>query len=99
MANETQEKGAQKVKRASAKKREMQDQKRRLQNRSFRSQVRSTIKQFRESVASGDKEKQKAVLTSVYSLVDKGVNRSIFKRNKANRIKARLTAYLHAKTQ
>ena len=99
MANETQEKVVPKVKRATAQKRELQDQKKRLQNRAFRSQVRSTIKQFRDSIASGDKEKQRAALTSVYSLVDKGVNRSIFKRNKASRIKARLTAYMHAKTQ
>src|SRR5690242_19136482 len=99
MANESQEKVAPKVKRATAKKRELQDKRKRLQNRAFRSQVRTTIRQFREGIASRDAEKQKAALAAVYSLVDKGVNRSIFKRNKASRIKARLTAYMHAKTQ
>ena len=99
MANETQEKTASKAKQPTAKKRELQDARKRLQNRAFRSRVRSTIKQLKDSIASGDKEKQKVALAAVYSLVDKGVNRSVFKRNKASRIKARLTAYMHAKTQ
>ncbi len=100
MANEAQQKEeGKKTKRTSAKKREIQDQRKRLQNRAFRSEVRSMIKQFRDCVESKDSEKQKACLASVYSLVDKGVNRAIFKRNKANRIKARLTAAMYAKTK
>ena len=98
MANETQEKKEEKkVKQATAKKRELQDQRKRVQNRAYRSQVRSTIKQFKESLTSGNEEQQKKALATAYSLVDKGVNKSIFKRNKASRIKARLTARMHAK--
>jgi small subunit ribosomal protein S20 len=91
------EKKVQKTKISSAKKREVQDIKKRVANRAFRSKVRSAIKIFTDSVTEGNKEKQMAALSEVYSLVDKGVNKSIFKRNKANRIKERLTARLHAK--
>ncbi len=97
MANENQDK-SKKAKLATCKKREQQDKRKRLQNRAFRSQVRTVIKQLRQCIASNNQEEQKALLGTVYSLVDKAVNRSIFKRNKANRIKARLTAYMHAKT-
>lgn len=97
MSNDGQEKKNVKVKRPTAQKREIQDAKKRLLNRSFRSEVRSAIKALRESVQQNNKDAQKAALSTVYSLVDKGVNKSIFKRNKASRIKARLTAYMHSK--
>jgi small subunit ribosomal protein S20 len=85
-----------KTKRATAKKRELQDAKKRLANRAFRSEVRSAVREFREGIAKNDKEMQKAGLSRIYSLVDKGVKKSIFKQNKASRIKARLTAYMHS---
>ena len=97
MANDTQDK-AKKAKIASCKKRELQDARKRLQNRAFKSQIRSTIKLVRDAAQSGDQAQQKQALSTIFSLVDKAVNRSIFKRNKANRIKARLTAYMHSKT-
>jgi small subunit ribosomal protein S20 len=97
MANEK-EKEVKQAKRSSAKKRQLQDQKKRLRNRAFRSEVRTIIKQFRETVSSGSSEQLKALLARAFSLMDKGVNKSIFKRNKANRIKARLVARLHACT-
>jgi len=85
-----------KTKRATAKKRELQDAKKRLANRAFRGEVRSAIREFREGITQGNKDMQKASLSRIYSLVDKGVKKSIFKQNKASRIKARLTAYMHA---
>lgn len=99
MANETQsgEGKTAKAKRASCKKRELQDAKKRVANKAFRARVRTVIKEMRESVSSGDKAKQKEALNKAYSLLDKGVNNGIFKRNKASRTKARLTAYMHAK--
>lgn len=87
-----------KTKRSTAQKRQIQDQKKRVRNRAFRSQVRTAVRQFREGIASNDSDKLRAALSEIYSLVDKGVNKSILKRNQASRIKARLTAALHAKT-
>ena len=97
MAEEAKEKeAAKKTKRPSAQKREMQDKKRRLVNRAFRAECRSAIRHLREGIQAGNKEQQKAALSNVYSLLDKGVKKSIFKKNKANRLKARLTAFVRA---
>lgn len=70
------------VKRPTPLKRDIQNEKKRLQNRSFRASVMTAIR------ALDGKDK----LGEIYSLVDKGVKRGIFKANKAARIKSRLTA-------
>ena len=87
------EKEKQKVtKRTSAQKREGQDKKRRLANRAYRGEIRGAIRELRSSLESGKKDALKACLSTVFSLLDKGVKKSIIKKNKANRLKARLTA-------
>lgn len=78
-------------------KRDMQNEKRRLRNKSFKSSVRSAIRQFDESVQKGDAAAIKADLNAVYSLMDKGVKRNVYKLNKASRTKARLAARAAAK--
>jgi small subunit ribosomal protein S20 len=78
-------------------KRDMQNEKRRLRNKSFKSSVRSAIRQFDESVQKGDEAAIKADLNAVYSLMDKGVKRHVYKINKASRTKARLAARAAAK--
>jgi len=80
------------VKRPTAKKRELQDKKKRIANRAYRGEVRSAIRELRTGLSTGDKAKLKTVLSTVFSLLDKGVKKSIIKKNKANRLKARLTA-------
>lgn len=80
-----------KTKRPTALKRDIRNNKRRLINKSFKSQVRTSMRTFEESLKSKDKEKIQLALNSVYSMVDKGVKRGIYKRNKAARIKARST--------
>jgi small subunit ribosomal protein S20 len=93
MADAPNEKEKQKVtKRASAKKREIQDKKRRLINRAYRGEIRGAIKNLRSSIESGAKEKLKTALSSAFSVLDKGVKKSVIKKNKANRLKARLNA-------
>ncbi len=87
------------VKRPTAQKRQIQDSKRRLRNKSFRTKVRSTIKQYRENIEKGVTEGQKEKLSEIYSLMDKGVNKAVFKRNQANRLKTRLTSALQPKAQ
>ncbi len=94
MAGESKEKEVKKVKRPTAQKRQLQNDKRRVQNKADRSRFRNTVKAFFESLKSGNKEAQMNCFSEVSSLVDKGVNKGIFKKNKASRVKARLTARL-----
>lgn len=81
-----------KTKRPSALKRDLQSEKKRLSNRSFRSTVHTAIRGIEESLS--QKEGQESVqgkLNDLYSLMDKGVKRGVFKPNKAARTKSRLT--------
>lgn len=96
MANEQKEKEVKKVKRLTPLKRQDQNDKRRVQNKALRSRLRSTVKAFLDSLKSGTKEQQMTCFSQVSSLVDKGVNKGVFKKNKASRVKARLTARLQA---
>jgi small subunit ribosomal protein S20 len=71
-----------KVKRPTAKKREIQNAKRELRNRAFRSKTRTAMRSLENSPEE---------LSLVYSLLDKGVKKGVFKKNKANRLKSRLS--------
>lgn len=85
-----QEKEAEKkAKRPTALKRDLQNEKRRLINKSFKSVVRTTLRDFDASIATKDKEKIQSSLNNVFSIMDKGVKRGVFKINKAARTKAR----------
>lgn len=96
MAQEKTEK-VKKTKRPTALKRDIQNEKRRLRNKSFKSQVRTTIRHFEELLPKGEKTAIQEKLTEVYSLMDKGVKKGVFKLNKASRTKSRLTARAFAK--
>lgn len=86
------EKKAAKVKKPSALKRDIQSEKRRLRNRSYRSSVLTAIRGFEASLAQKEApEELRAKLNTVYSLMDKGVKKGIYKSNKAARTKSRLT--------
>jgi len=81
-----------KTKRPTAIKRDIQSEKRRLINKSFKSQIRSSMRLFEETLVSKDKAAIQKALSEIYSLMDKGVKRGVFKLNKANRTKSRMTA-------
>lgn len=85
-------KESEKKKRPTAEKRMIQNAKRRQENRVFKSRVKTAIRRFEEALAKKEGEEIKATLSSVYSLMDKGVKKNVFKLNKASRTKARLTA-------
>ena len=85
----------------SAKKRIEINERNRLQNRYYKTSVRTLIKIFfndlesyKISQNSENKEKLKKVLSSIYSLLDKGTKKNIFHKNAAARKKAKLAAYL-----
>lgn len=84
-----------KVKRPSALKRDIQSEKRRLSNRSHKSQVLTAIRSLTASISKNEsKEETQDKLNKIYSLMDKGVKRGVFKENKASRTKSRLAARL-----
>lgn len=95
MANQENKDKNKLVKRPTSQKRELQSEKQRLRNKAVRSEIKTAIKAVRQACVQGDKEKKFAALKSMHSLVDKAVNKGVFKRNKASRLKSRLTAYTH----
>lgn len=88
----------QKVRRPQAQKRDITSGKRRLMNKAFRSSARTAIRNFEDSLEKGEQAHTKEMLNEVYSIMDKGVKRGVFKLNKASRTKERLAARAVAKT-
>ncbi|HSW86817.1 MAG TPA: 30S ribosomal protein S20 [Rhabdochlamydiaceae bacterium] len=78
------------IKRPTAKKRDIQNEKRRLRNKSFKARVSTAVTSFKSSVAAKDTSAMNEQLNMVYSLMDKGVKTGVFKVNKAARVKSRL---------
>lgn len=86
---------APKTKRPSAQKRNIQNEKNRLRNRSYRSSVLTAVRAFETSLSQKEPtESVKTKLNDIYSLMDRGVKKGIYKPNKAARTKARLTSRL-----
>ncbi len=95
MAEAPNKKSEGKTKRPSAQKRNLQSEKRRLRNRAYRSQVLTAVRALKDSISQKESaESKKEKLNTIYSLMDKGVKRGVFKANKASRTKSRLS--LHA---
>ena len=90
MAEEGSKKGQNKKKCPTALKRVKQDKERNLRNSSFKSRVRTAIRSFESALGAKDKDKMQSALSSIYSLMDKGVKHGIYKENKAARTKARV---------
>lgn len=87
----------------SAEKRIQTNERDRLRNRFYKSSVRTLIKSFFKELElyktlknPDGKEKLNKVLSSVYSLIDKGTKKNVFHKNAAARKKAKLAAYLKA---
>lgn len=83
-----------KVRRPQALKRAEQSEKRRLINKSFKAAVRSILRDFEDALKAPDADARKKALSDVYSLLDKGVKKGIYKANTASRTKARMAARL-----
>lgn len=75
----------------SALKRVRQSQKRRFRNLRRKKQMRQLIKQINEQVNAGQAKDAQALLPALMKAVDKAAQRSAIHRNKAARIKSRLT--------
>ena len=82
-----------KTKQPSARKRDLQGEKKRVRNKSYRASVLTSVRALEASLSQKDSpEALKSKLSAIYSMMDKGVKKGIYKPNKAARTKARLTA-------
>lgn len=87
----------------SAQKRIEINKRNRLRNKYYKTSVRTLIKIFfinldiyKVSQDSKDKKQLNKILSSIYSLMDKGTKKNIFHKNMAARKKAKLAKYLKA---
>ena len=80
----------------SAIKRARQNIKRREQNASARSQYRTYVKNVLKAVETGNKESAKDAYTKAQPMIDKAAGNGLIHKNKAARIKSRLSARIKA---
>lgn len=92
-AQEKKEEGK-KVRRTSARKRQIQNESKRLKNKGERSRIKTAVRAFRESPRT-EGEKKAQMLQEIYSLVDKASKKRVLHKNKASRLKSRLASALH----
>jgi len=82
----------------TAKKALRQNIRRRQKNSKDKKELKETIKKFKKMVTAGEKDKAKEQLPTVYKKLDKSAKIKLIKKNKASRLKARLTKSLEQKT-
>ncbi|HTY39720.1 MAG TPA: 30S ribosomal protein S20 [Candidatus Paceibacterota bacterium] len=82
---------------ASAKKAARQNIRRRLVNREYRDAVRTAVKTFRKLVSEKKISEAKASLPKIYKTLDKVAKSNVITKNKAARLKSRLTALVNKK--
>ena len=75
----------------SAKKALRQSAKRRVRNISQMRVLKTAVKQYRRAVETGNKEEIESGLPKVYKTLDKAAKTSLIKKNKASRMKSRLS--------
>jgi len=78
----------------SAKKALRQNIRRRKINAKKKTELKSVIKQFKKLVIEGKKEEAQKYLSQVYKKLDKSAKINLIKKNKASRIKSRLSKKL-----
>ncbi len=81
---------------ASGRKRARQNVALNAANTSLRSRFRTMVKQVKKAVAGGDKAAAADVFKSAQSVIDSVADKGIFHKNKAARIKSRLSAKIKA---
>ncbi|GAB1391234.1 MAG: hypothetical protein AMXMBFR78_22670 [Rubrivivax sp.] len=81
---------------ASGRKRARQNVALNAANTSLRSRFRTMVKQVKKAVAGGDKAAAADVFKSAQRVIDSVADKGIFHKNKAARIKSRLSAKIKA---
>ena len=77
----------------SAKKKLRQDKKKHKVNDRYRSEIRKAFKQAKKA----KKKELPALVTKAYSLIGKAAKKKVIHKNKANRLKSRISKLLGAK--
>ncbi len=70
-------------------------EKRRLRNKAIKSATKTYIKKFLKLLEAGKTEEARVFLSEVYKRVDMAASKGVFHKNKAARIKSRLTQKLN----
>lgn len=85
----------------SAKKRIKLNKRNNIQNKYYKTTFRNltklffqTLKVYQEFKKSEDEKKLKEILSSIYSIMDKGTKKNVFHKNMTARYKSRLASYL-----
>ncbi len=81
----------------SAAKAYRQNIKRRAANIKKKDELRKVINNYKKLIISGNLESAKKELPNVYKKLDKSAKVNLIKKNKASRLKSRLTALLNKK--
>ena len=81
----------------TAKKALRQNARRKQANAKGKKELKEEIKKYRKLVAAGEKEKAKQELSAVYKKLDKSAKTKLIKKNKASRLKSRLSKALNKK--
>ena len=81
---------------ASGRKRARQDVKLNAANTSLRSRFRTAVKSVLKAVAAGDKSKAGDTFKAAQAVIDSIADKGIFHKNKAARLKSRLSAKVKA---
>ena len=84
------------VRLASGRKRARQDVVLNAHNSALRSRFRTTVKNVQKAVAGGDKAKAAELFKTAQSVIDSVADKGIFHKNKAARLKSRLSAKVKA---
>ena len=88
---EDDKKAQKKAKRPTALKRDMQNEKRCGRNRAFKSRVLTSTRKLESALKAKDKSQIDLGLAALYSMLDKGLKKGLYKQNKVNRVKASFT--------
>ena len=84
------------VRLASGRKRARQDVKLNAGNTALRSKFRTVVKNVQKAVVAGDKAKAADTFKSAQSVIDSVADKGMFHKNKAARLKSRLSAKVKA---
>lgn len=83
----------------SAKKRARQSTKKKLYNQVVKSHIKTHLKKMRLMLAAADKPVGKEDICKTYKLIDNAVSKGVIHKNKAARLKSRLTIAANKLTQ
>lgn len=78
----------------SAKKAHRQNLKRRTANKEKNRKIKEAIKAYKKLISARKKEEARKELSKVYKALDKAAKTNLIKKNRASRLKSKLTALL-----